>query len=165
MGQMAHNFFVATSITSIQLRLKGDINIFYQDRALKTIVRNIDNTITGDPMILAQQVPDVDELASPANRPDLVIFSQIASELYVDVYELKPIASAMGYKHNAAEKQLNGYIAELTNAKLPTRGGDQVITGMPLPFPEVGDKATITFTADPLVKGLYYYKIDDGMEK
>ena len=42
-------------------------------------------------------------------------------------------------------------------------GGDiDSICNVPIPFSAAGDKATITFILDTTVKGLYYYKIDDG---
>jgi hypothetical protein len=164
MGQKAHLFFDLALRSSLLSRSIGEHVLFFQDRTLRTIVREMNREITGDPTILAQRAPDVDELASPANRPDFVAFPQIGTKLYVDVYELKPIASAMGYKYEAAKKQINSYITEIINTGAPARGGDGMITGKAWPFPEAGKKATITFMADSLVKGLYYYKIDDGMD-
>ena len=32
-----------------------------------------------------------------------------------------------------------------------------------LPYPAAGLGGTITFTADPVTAGLYYYTIDDGL--
>lgn len=46
--------------------------------------------------------------------------------------------------------------------KLVLKGGTDIPDGMTFPYPEAGEKATITFTADPITQGLYYYSIDDG---
>jgi hypothetical protein len=164
MGQIAHKYFEVSLAATIQLRYaQVEGRATYSDRALKTIVEGIKTKIiTGDPAVLLQQVPDVDELASPSKRSDFVVHNPERS--HVDVYELKPMASATGYKYEAAKIQINGYKTELSNTGLRVQGGDELITGIPLPFPEAGRKATITFTADPGIKGLYYYKIDDGNE-
>jgi hypothetical protein len=166
MGQRAHLFFETTLYSSLASEINHEDLLSFYDRTLRTIVREINKEITGDPSILAQQAPDVDELANPRHRPDVVTFIHIQNEIHVEVYKLKPIPSTTGYKHEAAKTQINGYITDLRNIKLPyVRGGDRLITGIPFPFPESGSKATIVFTADPDIKGLYYYAIDDGMSK
>lgn len=78
---------------------------------------------------------------------------------------MKPISCISGYKHQKAVTQLEGYKNKMKNYFLDVNveGGDiDSICNVPIPFPAAGDKATITFIPDTTVKGLYYYKIDDG---
>jgi hypothetical protein len=110
---------------------------------------------------LLHQEPELDSLAHPLKRPDITVISLKGT----DIYELKPASSEKGYKHVLAEKQLSGYINTLANKLFGgTKGGSDVPDNLKVPFPEAGKKAEITFTSDKEVKGLYYYKIDDGLD-
>jgi hypothetical protein len=110
---------------------------------------------------LLQQEPGLDSLAHPLKRPDVTV----ATTNGTDIYELKPISNEKGFKHTLAEKQLSGYINTLSNKLFGgTKGGSAVPDNLKVPFPEAGENAQIIFTSDKEVKGLYYYRIDDGLD-
>jgi RHS repeat-associated protein len=116
-------------------------------------------SILRDAAELLHQEPGLDSLAHPLKRPDITILSINGT----DIYELKPVSSEKGYKHTLAEKQLSGYINTFFNKLLGgVEGGSAVPDNLEVPFPEAGEKAKIIFTSDKEVKGLYYYRIDDG---
>lgn len=109
--------------------------------------------------------PDLDEIPSPNTRPDAVNIKVGSSGNTVEFFELKPISCISGYKHQKAVAQLEGYKNKMKDyfPDVNVEGGDiDSICNVPIPFPAAGDKATITFIPDTTVKGLYYYKIDDG---
>jgi hypothetical protein len=131
-----------------------DQGMIFIDRPVKGILEELGEML--------HQNPEVDSLAHPLKRPDVTVVTEEGS----DIYELKPIASKDGYKHGLAKKQLAGYINTLFNRIFGgTKGGDALPSESTVPFHPAGDKATITFTPDEDVKGLYYYQIDDGMDK
>ncbi|MBQ3023919.1 MAG: hypothetical protein IJD23_01250 [Spirochaetaceae bacterium] len=70
-----------------------------------------------------------------------------------------------GYKNEKARNQLNGYISQLSknSSEYAVKGGTDITDKLTLPYPQIGEKVTITFTVDPYTKGLYYYSIDDGL--
>ena len=109
--------------------------------------------------------PDLDEIPSPNTRPDAVNIKMDSNGNTIEMFELKPISCSSGYKHQKAVAQLEGYKNNM-KAYFPdvnVEGGNiDSICNIPIPFPAAGDKATITFISDSTVKGLYYYKIDDG---
>ncbi|MBQ8680264.1 MAG: hypothetical protein IJ530_10940 [Treponema sp.] len=108
--------------------------------------------------------PDRDEVPSPNKRPDVVSITY-STTISAEIMELKPISCAAGYKHTKAVQQLKNYENKLKQVypAIDISGGNlDELCGIPFAFPEAGEKATITFIKDETVKGLYYYKIDDG---
>ena len=164
-GQKAHAFFEdQLTIILVGEQAASNRNAF-SDRPLNRILNFLFKQIGADlrnQEILAEQDPAIDELSSPQKRPDLVVTNNIDKS--ISVYELKPDSCKTGYKNEKAKKQISGYISDLSknSSGYHAKGGTDIPDGMTFPYPEVGEKATITFTADPITQGLYYYSIDDG---
>ncbi|MDY2840623.1 MAG: hypothetical protein SOT46_09685 [Treponema sp.] len=164
-GQKAHAFFEdQLTIILVGEQAASNRNAF-SDRPLNRILNFLFKQIGADlrnQEILAEQDPAIDELSSPQKRPDLVVTNNIDKS--ISVYELKPDSCKTGYKNEKAKKQISGYISDLSknSSGYHVKGGTDIPDGMTFPYPEAGEKATITFTADPITQGLYYYSIDDG---
>ena len=165
-GQQAHTFF-EDSLTIILVGEQYASNrAAYTDRPLNRILNSLYQLFginARNQSILENQDPVVDELSNPQKRPDLVVRNDVEKTL--SVYELKPESSMSGYKNEKAKNQLNGYISQLrkNSSGYAVKGGTDIPGRLTLPYPQVGEKGTITFTADPYTKGLYYYSIDDGL--
>ena len=166
MGQQAHTFFEDALTIILVGEQYASNRTAYTDRPLNKIINSLYQLIGINPRnqsTLENQNPVVDELSNSKKRPDLVVRNDIDKTL--SVYELKPESSMSGYKNEKAKNQLNGYISELSknSAGYDVKGGTDIPDNLTLPYPQVGEKGSITFKADPFTKGLYYYSIDDGV--
>ena len=164
-GQQAHTFFEDQLAIILLSKQAASHRTAYSDRSLKRIMNFLFKQMgvdTRNQAILAEQDPAVDELSAPQKRPDLAITNSIDNT--ITVYELKPDSCRTGYKNTKAKAQIAGYIADLSknSSGYNVKVGTDIPSGFTLPYPEAGENATITFTADPTTPGLYYYTIDDG---
>ncbi len=157
LGQKAHRVFFTVMDIATKAEDPTAIKIF-DSRLL-----NIKDTI-GE-IFKPNRNPDLDEIPSPNTRPDAVNIKMDSIGNNVEFFELKPISCVAGYKHQKAVAQLQGYISKMKSyfPDVNVEGGNiDSVCNVSIPFPAAGDKATITFIPDATVKGLYYYRIDDG---